>query len=243
VSKYINQVIRSSGGHAAPAENLDDKAVEAPEGYHFMPDGTLMKDSEHDDNEAALEKNPDDPCWDGYVQVGMKTKNGKRVPNCVPSSATIGYLVETANSEFGESRRVSAETAYEIARKAVDKYDYLPDEELYDAVMWELQNFLDYATSGESDYKEEFSLYSEYLPEGHPNTKAALAASAAWISGAPDLDEKSRDAIVTAFSETEDYLAATHSTTRLRALISGGGLSVQTLKHLKTIVEQYPKVD
>ncbi len=184
-----------------------------------------------------------DPCWDGYVQVGMKTKNGNRVPNCVPSSATIGYLVETANSEFGESRHVSAETAYEIARKAVDKYDYLPDEELYDAVMWELQNFLDYATSGESEYKEEFSLYSEYLPEGHPNTKAALAASAAWISGAPDLDEKSRDAIVTAFSETEDYLAATHSTTRLRALISSGELSVKTLKHLKTIVEQYPKVD
>jgi hypothetical protein len=24
------------------------------------------------------------PCWDGYVQVGFKTKNGKKVPNCVP---------------------------------------------------------------------------------------------------------------------------------------------------------------
>jgi hypothetical protein len=26
-----------------------------------------------------------DPCWDGYTQVGMKMKNGKRVPNCVPA--------------------------------------------------------------------------------------------------------------------------------------------------------------
>lgn len=26
----------------------------------------------------------DDPCWTGYHQVGMKTKNGKEVPNCVP---------------------------------------------------------------------------------------------------------------------------------------------------------------
>ena len=25
-----------------------------------------------------------DPCWDGYTQVGMKMKNGKKVPNCVP---------------------------------------------------------------------------------------------------------------------------------------------------------------
>ena len=26
----------------------------------------------------------EDPCWDGYVQVGMKKKKGKKVPNCVP---------------------------------------------------------------------------------------------------------------------------------------------------------------
>ncbi|MEO6637608.1 MAG: hypothetical protein ABIN25_04985 [Ginsengibacter sp.] len=26
----------------------------------------------------------DDPCWKGYEQVGMKKKNGEKVPNCVP---------------------------------------------------------------------------------------------------------------------------------------------------------------
>lgn len=31
-----------------------------------------------------LEKGEDDPCWDGYVQLGMKKKDGKEVPNCVP---------------------------------------------------------------------------------------------------------------------------------------------------------------
>ena len=25
-----------------------------------------------------------DPCWDGYEQIGMKKKRGKKVPNCVP---------------------------------------------------------------------------------------------------------------------------------------------------------------
>lgn len=25
-----------------------------------------------------------DPCWDGYRQLGMKKKNGKKVPNCIP---------------------------------------------------------------------------------------------------------------------------------------------------------------
>lgn len=27
------------------------------------------------------------PCWDGYKQVGMKMKNGKEVPNCVPNTS------------------------------------------------------------------------------------------------------------------------------------------------------------
>ena len=30
------------------------------------------------------EKRKDDPCWDGYQQIGMKDKGGKKVPNCVP---------------------------------------------------------------------------------------------------------------------------------------------------------------
>ena len=28
-----------------------------------------------------------DPWWKGDVQVGMKTKNGKKVPNCVPKGS------------------------------------------------------------------------------------------------------------------------------------------------------------
>jgi len=31
-------------------------------------------------------KAADDPCWKGYKQVGMKTKDGKQVPNCVPEA-------------------------------------------------------------------------------------------------------------------------------------------------------------
>jgi hypothetical protein len=31
-----------------------------------------------------IEKMKDDPCWKGYEAVGMKNKNGRKVPNCVP---------------------------------------------------------------------------------------------------------------------------------------------------------------
>jgi hypothetical protein len=38
------------------------------------------------------EKN--DPCWDGYEQIGMKKKNGKEVPNCVPVNEETKYVVK-----------------------------------------------------------------------------------------------------------------------------------------------------
>ena len=28
------------------------------------------------------------PCWDGYVQMGMKKQGGKMVPNCIPAPKT-----------------------------------------------------------------------------------------------------------------------------------------------------------
>jgi hypothetical protein len=37
---------------------------------------------------AAKEESPtkkkDDPCWKGYEMIGMKMKDGRKVPNCVP---------------------------------------------------------------------------------------------------------------------------------------------------------------
>lgn len=29
------------------------------------------------------------PCWKGYTQYGMKDKNGKEVPNCVPNESVV----------------------------------------------------------------------------------------------------------------------------------------------------------
>ena len=48
-----------------------------------------------------------DPCWDDYEMFGMKTKNGKEVPNCVPKSKyseggiapTIGGTMETSMTD------------------------------------------------------------------------------------------------------------------------------------------------
>jgi hypothetical protein len=36
----------------------------------------------------------DDPCWDNYEMVGMKDKDGKKVPNCVPKNEQYNQLEE-----------------------------------------------------------------------------------------------------------------------------------------------------
>ena len=39
---------------------------------------------------GELKRELADACWKGYKQVGMKNKNGKQVPNCVPEAYEIG---------------------------------------------------------------------------------------------------------------------------------------------------------
>lgn len=37
------------------------------------------------DEEETTEHAEDGPCWKGYKQIGMKMKDGREVPNCVPA--------------------------------------------------------------------------------------------------------------------------------------------------------------
>jgi GrpB-like predicted nucleotidyltransferase (UPF0157 family) len=39
--------------------------------------------------ENTLGKSKEDPCWDGYQQIGTKEKKGKEVPNCVPKKEQV----------------------------------------------------------------------------------------------------------------------------------------------------------
>ena len=65
------------------------------------------------------------PCWDGYVQRGMKPKNGKMVPNCVPAAKaddlwedddTVVYETDSVEKAEGYSPPAGARSA---ARRAI----------------------------------------------------------------------------------------------------------------------------
>ena len=53
------------------------------DGYERVP-GTKEGEKGSCRKKTDEAKKDKDPCWDGYEQVGMKEKDGKEVPNCVP---------------------------------------------------------------------------------------------------------------------------------------------------------------
>jgi len=62
------------------------------------------------------------PCWDGYQQVGLKMKNGKQVPNCVPVKKIEEDVAKMATTEtLQEFSKNRLDGATKIAMTAKEK--------------------------------------------------------------------------------------------------------------------------
>jgi hypothetical protein len=84
----------------------DNGGLQEAEGFEFKAKKSSLFAPEGSDEfmeENRLEEVK--PCWSGYKQVGMKTKNGKEVPNCVPVNEESKGLWANihAKKERGES--------------------------------------------------------------------------------------------------------------------------------------------
>jgi hypothetical protein len=58
-------------------------------------------------NSGTIEE--ENPCWKGYTQVGMKTKNGKEVPNCVPVKKGVKKAKGYQKESIEEATRLQAQ--------------------------------------------------------------------------------------------------------------------------------------
>ena len=61
--------------HDWASEHISTAKDDLEEVSNFFMNGESIRESEN-------------PCWKGYEQIGMKKKNGKEVPNCVPIDET-----------------------------------------------------------------------------------------------------------------------------------------------------------
>ena len=210
----------------------------SPKNKKYVTDNDLLPASHpRSSKKSASMVAAGDPCWDGYVQIGMKKKNGVSVPNCVPSSATINEYVSSVNENYGVTRQVEEQTAYTVAQRALEKYSYLEEFEIEDAILWEVMSFAEYATSGTAPEGFNAEEYTDLVVEGHPSKGSSLVASIEWLAGAPEFSESSRYALLSAFSDSTDYIQSLHSVSRIKAMVSSGSLSDSTIQQLKRLVE------
>lgn len=95
--------------------------------------------------------NEEDPCWDGYKQVGMKKKGGKEVPNCVPESVELEEARKMSREwEAGYS---DAKSGKQRDRRASAKYG--PNANKYD----------DGYAAGSKEKDKEYSPRGKHQPD------------------------------------------------------------------------------
>lgn len=66
------------------------------------------------------------PCWSGYTQVGIKEKNGKKVPNCVPLKEEE---VQDINEEYNVLDEELDDFLFELCKCRKDTKDNLSEAE------------------------------------------------------------------------------------------------------------------
>jgi hypothetical protein len=92
-------------------------------------DDSYYSDNEEEDKWDNMQK----ACWVGYEQQGMKEKDGRMVPNCVPVSKSneIDKAKKPDYDEFIKPRRGGSEPSNarlyaRIIQEAKDKFDVYP---------------------------------------------------------------------------------------------------------------------
>lgn len=107
---------------------IEDK-IGKKEMFQKLADFAFQKSNSSTNEDELTEKDEDDPCWDGYEQYGMKTKDGEEVPNCVPVSEGSltkeeKLLAAMKDSTIAESMGMSSQEARDSLR-SIYGYDDL----------------------------------------------------------------------------------------------------------------------
>lgn len=70
-----------------------------------VSDEESEEEKDKEDEEETKIKDEENPCWEGYHQEGMKEKDGKTVPNCVPNETkdeNVNVTDSDKNTQEGE---------------------------------------------------------------------------------------------------------------------------------------------
>ena len=107
-----------------------------------------------------IKEEEENPCWDGYEMVGMKEKDGKEVPNCVPKES-VGEKGDMISEEIPD--RYKDKGFKEVGKKkqapdgADHKWEVLAKKgDKYKIVKGGTRGMEDYSQHGDEERKEDF---------------------------------------------------------------------------------------
>lgn len=94
-----------------------DKEAKNSEGASYKQDIDMENDCGCDKT-ASTKEADEDPCWEGYEQIGMKTKDGKKVPNCVPkddekSARILASATQSKNIKEASTKEADEDPCWE----------------------------------------------------------------------------------------------------------------------------------
>ena len=184
------------------------------------------------------------PCWEGYVQVGMKTKNGKEVPNCVPSKKAkrvasveeqdqkildaVIALIDEANSNFSGTRKITKAAVLEIAEDSLFKYESETFSLRKHQTISAVSRYISLAQHNKVlGAKAE---YTELLPVAHPRSTRdhelsnaeLMKARARWITDDPAItDDSAKTLLASALTSHPASVEYEYAITRLSTLPQG----------------------
>ena len=111
--------------------------------------------------------NEDGPCWPTHKQVGMKKKNGRLVPNCVPKNEALGpdadagdYVKDFRKSKAPQFKGKSDKKKQKMAIAAYLSKKYGPLDDDIDEAAGHARGFDMQAAAGfQSGVKESMKLF------------------------------------------------------------------------------------
>jgi hypothetical protein len=191
-----------------------------------------------------IEKGDEDPCWDGYEQVGMKKKGGKDVPNCVPIKKSFTLLKGKKNCGCMQDPCVTyGDMSKAVDDSTADELDEIT-EELKGASKMHAEQSKQLATASKThagQAKRIKGIASSRMKKGQDTFVPPESVRAAARRGL-ELRRKASPSNKGGLTASEASAEGIGSgVQRASNLASGKGVSLSTIKRMKSFFSRHQK--
>jgi hypothetical protein len=106
--KRLKSKMKGEGNIEAWVQSKITKAAD------YIDSAADYLDSGEHNVQGSMDEAKNDPCWNGYKQVGMKKKGNKMVPNCVPEEVDLEEENKPTNPKLWAKWKAKAKSKFDV---------------------------------------------------------------------------------------------------------------------------------